>query len=397
MKFTQYMILIALCMISALDLKAQAGNPELDDFLEKKMRKSDRIGMQAAYISDGELTWTGSYGVKKFQTSDSVNDNTLFMTASISKPVTALAMMKLYDQGKVELDTDINNYLPFKVSNPNYPEDAITVRMLLCHVSSIRDNWAVLEPTYTLPEGGDSPQSLGDFLKGYLLKGGAYYDSTRNFYQINPLTEEYYSNVGYALIGYLVEVISGLPFNLFMTEEVFKPLHMHNTYWFLSEIPHDNLATPHNLPYKETDYKGTQILSHFGYPEYPAGQLRTTVADYAQFVKLMVNDGKVDGKQFLSEQTVKEFLSVQYPEVAKWRAISWSYNEFENFIYNMIMPRVPSHTGLDPGVSTVVSFNPETKTGVLVFSNSPTTTFRCEKIIYLDMVKRLFKEAEKTE
>jgi hypothetical protein len=83
--------------------------------------------------------------------------------------------------------------------------------------------------------------------------------------------------------------------------------------------------------------------------------------------------------------------------VAKWRAISWSYNEFENFIYNMIMPRVPSHTGLDPGTNTVVSFNPETKTGVLVFSNSPTTTFRCEKIIYLDMVKRLFKEAEKTQ
>jgi CubicO group peptidase (beta-lactamase class C family) len=353
--------------------------------------------MQAAYISDGELIWTGSYGVKTFQTNDSVNDNTLFMTASISKPVTALALMKLYDQGKVELDKDINSYLPFKISNPNYPEDEITLRMLLCHVSSIRDNWTILEPSYTLPEGGDSPQSLEDFLKGYLLKGGAYYDSTRNFYQTKPLTEEHYSNVGYALIGYLVEVISGKPFNLFMAEEVFKPLHMHNTYWFLSEIPHDNLATPHNLPFKETDYKGTQILNHFGYPEYPAGQLRTTVADYAQFVKLMVNDGKVDDKQFLSEQTVKEFLSVQYPEVAKWRAISWSYNEFENFIYNMIMPRVPSHTGLDPGVSTVVSFNPETRTGVLVFSNSPTTTFRCEKIIYLDMVKRLFKEAEKTQ
>jgi CubicO group peptidase (beta-lactamase class C family) len=383
-------------MISASDVIAQSGNPELDSFLEKKMKRSDRIGMQAAYISDGELTWTGSYGVKTFQTTDRVNDSTLFMTASISKPVTALALMKLYDQGKIELDKDINNYLPFNISNPNYPEDAITLRMLLCHVSSIRDNWAMLEPLYTLPEGGDSPLSLEDFLKGYLLKGGAYYDSTQNFYQTKPLTEEHYSNTGYALIGYLVEMIAGKPFNLFMAEEVFKPLHMHNTYWFLSEIPHDNLATPHNLPYKETDYKGTQILNHFGYPEYPAGQLRTTAEDYAQYVKLMVNMGKVDGKQFLSQQTVKEFLSVQYPEVAKWRAISWSYNEFENFIYNMIMPRVPSHTGLDPGMSTVVSFNPETRSGVLVFSNSPTTTFRCEKIIYLDMVKRLFKEAENT-
>ena len=397
MKLTHYyIILMAFFMISALGVKAQSGNPELDGFLAKKMKRSERIGMQAAYISNGELKWIGNYGVKTFQTSDRVNDSTLFMTASIAKPVTALAAMKLYDQGLVDLDEDINRYLPFQISNPIYPDEKITLRMLLCHVSSIRDNWTVLEPSYTLPEGGDSPLSLEDFLKAYLLKDGSFYNGSRNFYQTKPLTEEHYSNVGYALIGYLVEVISGKPFNMFMAEEVFKHLHMHNTYWFLSEIPHDNLATPHNLPYKETDFKGTQILPHFGYPEYPAGQLRTTVTDYAKFVELLVNMGKVDGKQFLSEQTVKEFLSVQFPDVAKWRAISWSYNEFESFIYNMIMPRVPSHTGLDPGMSTVVSFNPETKTGVLIFSNSPTTTFRCEKIIYLDMVKRLFKEAEKT-
>jgi hypothetical protein len=63
-------------------------------------------------------------------------------------------------------------------------------------------------------------------------------------------------------------------------------------------------------------------------------------------------------------------------------------------IYNMIMPRRPSHTGLDPGMNSVVSFDPETKSGVIIFSNSPTTTFKSEKIIYLDMVKKLFKEAK---
>jgi CubicO group peptidase (beta-lactamase class C family) len=182
-----------------------------------------------------------------------------------------------------------------------------------------------------------------------------------------------------------------------MAEEIFAPLKMNNTYWLLSEIPHENIATPHNMPYKETDYKGTQILKHFGYPGYPSGQLRTTVTDYAQFLKLMVNQGQVDGVQFLSKKTVEEFLRVQYPEVAKLQAISWSYNEFENFIYNLIMPRRPSHTGLDPGMNSVVSFDPSEKTGVLIFSNSPTTTLWNQKIIYLDMVRRLFKEAEKAQ
>lgn len=385
-----------MCLLSALSVHAQSDNPRLDDFFIRKMKKSGRIGMQAAFISEGELAWAGSYGTKTFQTDDKVNDSTLFMTASISKPVTALALMKLYDQGKFALDEDINNYLPFDVRNPDFPDDKITFRMLLSHITSIRDNWDILELGYTIDQGGDSPMNLEDFIMSYLLEGGEYYDREKNFYKVAPGMQEKYCNVGYDLVGYLVERISDMPFNEYMAEEVFIPLNMKNTYWFLSEIPHDNLATPHNMPYKETDFKGTQILKHFGYPGYPSGQLRTTVSDYAQILKLMVNEGEVDGIPFLSKKTIEEFLRIQYPEVAKWQAISWSYNEFENFLYYLFMPRLPSHTGLDPGMSTVVSFDPKTKTGMLIFSNSPTTTFRTEKIIYLDMVRKLYRVAKKT-
>lgn len=396
MKHAQKIFLAAIYLPMTLGLHAQSDNPSLDKYLLKKMQKSGRIGMQAAYISNGELSWVGSYGVKTFQTNDRVNDSTLFMLASTSKPVTALALMKLYDQGKFRLDDDINAYLPFEVRNPNFPKGQITFRMLLSHVSSIRDHWPTLEIDYTIDDGGDSPISLEDFLKSYLEPGGKYYNSENNFYTAEPGSQYHYSNIGYDLIGYLVQRISGRPFNEYMAEEIFRPLDMNNTYWFLSEIPHDNIATPHNMPYKETDYKGTQILRHFGYPGYPSGQLRTTVTDYAQFLKLMVNQGQAGGIQFLSKETVREFLRVQYPEVAKWQAISWSYNEFENFIYNMLMPRRPSHTGLDPGMNSVVSFDPTEKTAVLIISNSPTTNLWNQKMIYLDMVRKLFKEAEKS-
>ena len=395
MKHLQTVFHATFCLLVSVGLYAQSGNQALDKYFQKKMEKAGRIGMQAAYISNGELSWVGSYGVKTFQTNDRVNDSTLFMIASSSKPVSALALMKLYDQGKLALDDDINAYLPFEVRNPNFPESKITIRMLLSHVSSIRDHWPTLEIDYTIDDGGDSPISLEDFLRRYLVPGGEYYDNENNFYVSIPGSQQRYSNVGYDLIGYLVQRISGKPFNEYMAEEIFAPRKMDNTYWFLSEILHQNLATPHNMPYKETDHKGTQILKHFGYPGYPSGQLRTTVSDYAQFIKLMVNQGQVEGIQFLSKETVEEFLAVQYPELAKWQAISWSYNEFESFIYNLIMPRRPSHTGLDPGMNSVVSFDPSEKTGVVIISNSPTTTFWNEKLIYLDMVRKLFKEAEK--
>ena len=173
------------------------------------------------------------------------------------------------------------------------------------------------------------------------------------------------------------------------------PLKMNNTFWLLAEVTHDNIASPHNMPFGETDYEGNEVLNHFGYPGYASGQLRTSVNDYAQFLKLMVNGGLVDGNQFLRKETIDEFLKVQFPEVDKFQAISWDHNEVQNFFYYLLMPRYPSHSGLDPGMHSFVSFDPETKTGVLIFSNSPTTTFRTEKIIYLDMVKRLFKEAKK--
>ena len=396
MNLRKLVLLVFLCLAWIAELNAQSNNPDLDKFMIRKMKNSDRIGLQAAYISNGKLTWCGSYGLKTFDENEKVNDSTVFMVASISKPVTALAVMKLYDEGRLQLDEDINHYLPFKVSNPNFHEEILTVRMLLSHVSSIRDNWEQLEKGYTIDHGGDSQMSLEDYLKSYLLPGGVYYDAEKNFYAVGPGIQQRYSNIGYSLLGYIVERVSKQPFNEYMREAIFKPLKMHNTFWFLSEIPHDNLATPHNMPYKETDYKGTQKLNHFGYPGYPSGQLRTTATDYAQFVMLFLNQGKVGDQQILKKETIDEFLSVQYPEADKYQAISWSYKEFQNFIYNMIMPRVPSHTGLDPGMNSVVSFDPENKTGVVIISNSPTTTLWSEKIIYLDMVKRLFKEARKS-
>lgn len=395
MIFRQLTLQVSLLIISILTLHAQSTNSRLDNFFIRKMKKSGRIGLQAAFISDGELTWKGSYGMKTYKTEDKVNDSTLFMIASTSKPVTALALMKLYDEGKVNLDEDINVYLPFIIRNPNHPDDKITCRMLLSHVGSIRDNWEMLEMGYTIEQGGDSPMCLEDFIKNYLLEGGKFYDKKKNFLSQAPGMQARYSNVGYNLIAYVVEKIANRPFNEFMAEEVFKPLKMNNTYWFLSEIPHQNLATPHNMPHQETEFKGTQVLKHFGYPGYASGQLRSTVSDYAQILKLMVNDGRVDGIPLVSSATMKEFLKIQYPAVNKWQAIAWNYNEFGSALFYLLMPRLPAHTGLDPGMATVVSFDPKTKSGMMIFSNSPTTTFYSEKIIYLDMMKRLYKEAKR--
>jgi len=94
---------------------------------------------------------------------------------------------------------------------------------------------------------GDPELELGYFLEEYLISGGEFYNANGNFTNSNPGTNYEYSNIGAALIGYLVEVISEIPFNEYCNENIFEPLEITNAGWFLSEIDIDELAIPYEI------------------------------------------------------------------------------------------------------------------------------------------------------
>ncbi len=395
MKYYLLILLLSMLFITHYKAFGQHDSKKMDKFFIKKMKKAKIAGMQVAFIKNAELAWVGSFGMRNDSTKDRVNDSTLFMIASCAKPVTALGLMKLYDGGLISLDDDINKYLPFKIVNPNFPDKSITIRMILTHTSSFTDDIDRLNSLYTYGSGGDSPIRLEQFIKDYFLENGTYYDLKKNFSVNAPGTIKSYCNAGYALAGYLIECITGRDFKDYMKEEIFKPLHMDDSYWFLNEIDHDNISFPHLYVGDTSDNQKFKILKHYGYPTVSDGQLRTHISDYAQIIKLMSNDGKIGPLQFLKKETIQTFLTVQFPEVDKWQAISWNYNEFNNWIYYLLMPRLPSHTGVDLGVATVTSFNPEKKTGAIIFANTLTHNFKGHKILYQEMIKKLLKEAKR--
>lgn len=371
----------------------EASVTDLQGHFLKEMDRAGFIGMQLGFVKANGTMWTGSFGVQNYSTGIPVNDSTLFMIASCSKPVTAIAVLKLYDEGRLDLDADINDYLAFEIRNPFYEDDFITTRMLLAHTACLKDDWDVLDPLYTLDEGGDSPLKLGDFVKSYFSVAGANYQRDKNF--INEQPGEYweYCNMGYALLGLIVEQVSGMSFSEFIQDSIFMPIGMHDSYWFLTHIPHENIARPHTLPEKRSNSDTIKVLKHYGFPDFPDGQLRTTVTDYLKFVNLILNDGVLDGRQFIRKDIIQLFHQVQFPKTHKYQAVAWNYDEFENWLYYLLMRRLPSHTGGDPGVATVVSYDPEQKIAAVVFTNSPPTTFQGGKILYLDLIKRLLKEA----
>ncbi len=325
----------------------------LDAYILNKMEEEHISGLGAALVKDGELLWFGNYGLANREENIPVTDSTMYMLASVSKTITVTAVMQLYEDGLFELDNPVNDYLPFDVYNPNYPDSVITIKQLLTHTSAIRDNWDLLPYS-----DGDASIPLGDFLFDYLSVDGVDYDAALNFAGFAPNTTYEYCNVAVALLGYLVEEISGQPFNEYCHENIFEPLCMDNTGWFLREIDTSLVAHPYS-------YSGSEYVDNglYGYADYPDGQLRTTVLSLTKFMYAHMNYGNFDGYQLLDSTTVALMRSEIVPDIVDLQGLIF-------YAYEDAYGTWWGHNGGDLGVSTDMYFNDETKTGLIMLTNS---------------------------
>ena len=339
--------------LAFLSLRANA-QTALDIFITDQMENKHIPGVSAVIIKDEKLAWVGNYGVANLSTGQPVDTNTLFMLASISKTITATAIMQLYEDGYFELEDDINLHLPFEIYHPSYPDSTITMLQLLTHSAAMRDNWDILDTVYV---AGDSPLPLGDFMQGYFEVGGPYYYAEDNFYTYAPGADYNYCNEGIALLGYMVEVFTGQPFNSYCNEHIFEPLCMTNTGWFLSELDTNLIAHPY-------DYISGSYYDYglYGYPDYPDGQLRTTSLSLAKFLWMNMFDGNFNGVQILEPETINLMRSSQIPFIDPTQGLVWySYEDGGTWW---------GHSGGDSGVSTDMYFNDDTQTGIIVLANS---------------------------
>src|SRR5690349_1804285 len=128
--------LIALSFVLFAFENANSQTTAVDNFILNNMNGNHTPGLSAAIIKNGKIAWSKGYGYANIEKNIPFTPNTINSEiASISKPVTTTAIMKLWEQGRFQLDDPINNYLPFAVTNPFYPNIPITFRMLLLHTA----------------------------------------------------------------------------------------------------------------------------------------------------------------------------------------------------------------------------------------------------------------------
>jgi len=338
--------------------------------LASQLRRLDVPGLAVGIVKNGRVICTGVAGMANIEQKKPVTADTLFMIASISKVVTATALMQLQEEGKFKLDDDVNRYLPFRVSIPESPASPITFRQLLTHTSSIRDNSTYINCPLScdygselgdyVTRGADSPISLAEFTRGYLTPGGAYYDADDNFDSDEPGTSSRYSNMGIVLAGYLVEVISGVPFDKYCKDHIFTPLGMNKTSWRLAGIDQSILAMPY-----DKDSSGFVPYGQFGEPDYPDGMVRTSVNELARFMIAYMQSGRFENKQILKAGTVQEMLKSQTP-LSSRQGLAWSTRSISRSSNGW---KVWGHDGSDNGAGAKMWFDPGKKVGVILVTN----------------------------
>lgn len=360
MKSLVQLITLACLLTGSIDSQGQNPNPNsaLDAYIQGEMTNERFPGVATVIVKNGEIVWLETYGFADVANNIPVEDTTVFLLASLSKVFTGTAVMQLYENGQIDLDEDINRYLPWTIDVPGHESDSITFRQLMTHTASVEDNGPVMDTYYDYP---DPSITLADCMQRYFSTAGSDYDAVGNFFTNAPGTLFSYSNMGTALDGYLVEAVSGTGFDQFCKDNIFDPLCMNKTAWFMADFDSSHVARPYQ-------YSGGSYMpyNHYGFADYPDGQLRSNVLDLARFMVAYLNGGTLGANSILTSNSVNEMWSTQIPALNQQQGLNWYEEEL---FHTGGTSWLWGHNGGENGVSTDMYLDPVNNIGLCVLTN----------------------------
>jgi len=249
---------------------------QLEELIPLRMGEKKVPGLSIAVVRDAKVLWSSGFGVANVETGEPVTADTVFSAQSLSKPVFAYGVLKLYEEGVIDLDTPLTEYTsePYLLEDPHVGE--ITMRHVLSHTCGF-PNWR--------PEG--KPLKV-------LFSPGERFS---------------YSGEGYKYLGSVIEELTGEPLDRFMDEKVLTPLCMGGGFTWGEEK--GDLVTAHDGDGAPRGVKRWDEAN-------PAASLCCSALDYARFICALMRPGEDECR--LSEETTSEMLT---PQVGVYFSISW--------------------------------------------------------------------------
>jgi CubicO group peptidase (beta-lactamase class C family) len=323
----------------------------LDEHMAEQMEEHHIAGAAVAVVKDGELFFSKGYGSADLENDTTVDpEQSIFSLGSLSKLITWTAVMQLAEQGKVDLNADVNTYLKETPIPATFPEP-ITLAHLMTHTAGFEEIAT-----------GRFPLELDQ-----VLPLDANIAERRPARVRPPGTSLGYSNYGASLAGLIVQEVSGMPYEQYVEENIFAPLGMTRS-TFRQPLPPalvDDRAV--GYVYGQGDYRPHQEWMQGS----PAGALSSTAVDMATFMIAHLQGGCYEEACILQESTAQEMHSLQFSKHPK--ADGWTYGFMETEVNG---ERIIWHSGVIGAFRSALILLPERDTGFFVSFNGAGVDFR---------------------
>ena len=354
----------AMLMTSCSSLREK----RIDAAIQEVMEEYDCVGISAVVIQDGEVIYDKAFGYKDLDTKEPLSTSHMMRIASISKSFTATGLMKQVEKGIISLDDDISDLIGFKIRNPHHPEVPITLRMVLSHTASIRD-----------PENYSTLDHLNPAING---------DCAASFYEYKPGEGYNYSNLGLNLAGTILEKVTNVRFDQYVRDSIILPLGLEGGHNIdvLDSSRIASLYRRHNGEYVKSPAYGSVAhrLDNYtmGYsaPIFsPTGGVKISAQDLAQYMKMHMNYGELNGVRIMSEESAKTMQTPVWmiQNIHEWEEqYGLCLKEFVDFIdnprYNTPGNYPIGHTGDAYGLRSIIIWSPADGWGIAAMTNGYT-------------------------
>lgn len=318
---------------------------ELERFITAELVCRGHPGSSVAVVMEGEVVWSKGFGYADAENRIQATPGTVYRCASVTKPVVTFGFLQLMERGSFSLEDPVDMYLDVELRNPF--ERRPTIRDLLTHYSGMPTR---VPPLFRRPE-----EALR--LRDYIAKAARVVKPPREVWA--------YCNTAYAIVGYLIELFSGKPYDVYVKDHVLRPLEMNMSGFDPTPEMEASLATGYgrdggaDKPLERVDRYiiGTR-------PEDPAGSLYSTAIDLSHFLISNINNGLYKGRRLLEEETVEEMHRLQRSagNSRSGMALTW----FRSIHSGHVML---SHTGGLPGFTNHIAFYKDLDIGVCWLSN----------------------------
>ena len=353
------LILVASVVILSSTVNSQEKQVNYNEALElievwlDAQRDYDRVpGMSVAIINDQDILWSSAFGMANLEDQVKASPSTLYSICSISKLFTAVAIMKLCDEEKLRLDDRIEDLLPWYNLKQQYPDSwPVTIRTLLTHSSGLPR-----ESNHPYWTGPDFPFPEKEEIRSELSQQETLYPSSTWFQ---------YSNLGFTLLGEVVEEVSGLAYEDYIKQHILEPLNLENTRTFLPEELYGNeLAVGYSTILRDGSREKVNLFQARG------------IKAAAGFSSSVTDLGKFASWQFrLMDTTLTEVLkpsTLNYMQNVHWTDPDWKNTWGLGFwvIKGPDGKKWVEHSGGCPGYTTLFSMLPDEKRAYAVFTNA---------------------------